>query len=149
MCIRDSGTAYAVAFSGLVENGEKILPTDGFRALRDNISTNNEGIESQRQDYEKMFDALRKIGIIRSSLQSAWWFHTASTESILQDLLIMRNDAESRIGENGLACNMIEVIEDYGDDGLALRVIKGTVTTPHYMVEKEARSPLMLSLIHI
>ncbi len=139
----EHGTAYAVAFSGLVENGEKILPTDGFRALRDNISTNNEGIESQRQDYEKMFDALGKIGIIRSSLQSAWWFHTASTESILQDLLIMRNDAESRIGENGLACNMVEVIEDYGDDGLALRVIKGTVTTPHYMVEKEARSPLM------
>ncbi|MBI88386.1 MAG: hypothetical protein CMB67_05115 [Euryarchaeota archaeon] len=139
----EHGTAYAVAFSGLSSTDSPILPSDGFRALRDNISTDNEGIESQRISYEGMFDSLEKVGVPRSGIQSAWWFHTASTDSILRDLLIMRNDAEARIGSQGIACNLTEVIDGYGDDGKALRLITGTITTPHYMVEKKARSPLM------
>ncbi|MEC7695313.1 MAG: hypothetical protein CMA00_000325 [Methanobacteriota archaeon] len=139
----EHGTSYAVAFSGLSENGSPILPSDGFRALRDNISTDNQGIEFQRKNYEDMFDSFEEVGVQRSEIQSAWWFHTASTDSILRDLLIMQSDAEERIGSQGIACNITEVIEGYGEDGKALRLIAGTITTPHYMVEKKARSPLM------
>ncbi len=139
----DHGARYAVGISGLLDNGTPISPSDGFRALRDNIPTNNDGIEGQRSNFEEIFDSFNTIGISRLDLQSAWWFHTASTESILRDLLIMRDDAETRIGMNGTACNFTSVTEGFGDDQRALRVIEGTITTPHYMVEKEARSPLM------
>ena len=80
---------------GLVdEGGIPIAPSDGFRALRDSINTSSEGIEEQRSDYEALFEQLEASGFSRGDLQAAWWFHTASTESILKDLLIMRDDAE-------------------------------------------------------
>ena len=61
----EHGTSYAVAFSGLSENDSLILPSDGFRALRDNISTDNQGIEFQRKNYEDMFDSFwRYLGCI-------------------------------------------------------------------------------------
>lgn len=139
----DHGAAYAVAISGLVDGGESISPSEGFRALRDNISTDNQGIEAQRSAYETMFSSFEEFGVERSNIQSAWWFHTASTESILEDILIMRDDAEERLGSEGIACTISEVVEDYGDDDNTLRLIRGTVTTPHYMENQFARSPLM------
>lgn len=139
----DHETAYAVAISGLVEDGIPISPSDGFRALRDNITTDNQGIEGQRPAYDSMFESFEQIGLERTKIQAAWWFHTASTESILEDILIMRDDAEERLGDEGMACNISEVIEDFGNDGNSLRLIRGTVTTPHYMENENARSPLM------
>ena len=140
----DHNAAYAVAFRSLVdENGLEILPSDGFRALRDSINTSSDGIEEQRSDYESLFTNLQASGFNRSELQAAWWFHTASTESILEDLLIMRDDAEMRLGESGIGCSITEVQEDFAQDGTSLRLIRGTVTTPHYMETQFARSPLM------
>ena len=140
----DHNTPYAVAFRDLVdEEGVKIPPSDGFRALRDTINTSSDGIEGQRSDYEILFGKLDDSGFKRSELQSAWWFHTASTESILRDLLIMREDAEVRLGESGIGCSITEIQEDYAQDGTSLRLIRGTVTTPHYMETQYSRSPLM------
>ena len=140
----DHNSAYAVAFRSLVNgDGAPILPSDGFRALRDSINTSSEGIEEQRSDYEALFSQLEGSGFSRGELQAAWWFHTASTESILEDLLIMRDDTELRLGESGIGCTIIEVQEDFAQDGTSLRLIRGTVTTPHYMETQYARSPLM------
>ena len=140
----DHNAAYAVAFRSLVDlEGEEIPPSDGFRALRDSINTSSEGIEEQRLDFESLFRNLQESGFKRSELQAAWWFHTASTESILADLLIMRDDAEIRLGESGIGCSITEVQEDFAQDGTSLRLIRGTVTTPHYMETQYARSPLM------
>ena len=140
----DHDAAYAVAFRGLVdEGGIPIAPSDGFRALRDSINTSSEGIEEQRSDYEALFEQLEASGFSRGDLQAAWWFHTASTESILKDLLIMRDDAELRLGESGIGCTITEVQDDFAQDGNSLRLIRGTVTTPHYMETQFARSPLM------
>jgi len=140
----DHNAAYAVAFRNLVDGGGKqVLPSDGFRALRDSINTSSDRIEEQRSDYESLFSQLADSGFNRSELQAAWWFHTASTESILEDILIMREDAEARIGESGIGCTITEVQEDFAQDGTSLRLIRGTVTTPHYMENQYARSPLM------
>ena len=140
----DHNAAYAVAFRNLVDGkGVKIPPSDGFRALRDTINSSSDGIEGQRSDYETLFSKLDDSGFNRSELQSAWWFHTASTESILRDLLIMREDAELRLGESGIGCSITEIQEDFAQDGTSLRLIRGTVTTPHYMETQYARSPLM------
>ena len=140
----DHNTAYAVGFRNLAnEEGELVVPSNGFRALRDGNETDSAGIEEQRESYEEVFSELEDAGFERSSLQSAWWFHTASTESILEDILIMRDDAELRLGDDGIGCHISEVEEDFGNDGTSLRLIRGTVTTPHYMENEFARSPLM------
>ena len=140
----DHDAAYAVAFRNLVDvNGEAIQPEDGFLALRNNQTTDSIQIENQREDYEYLFEKLEQSGVPRSNLQSAWWFHTASTKSILKDLFSIRDDAENRLGDVGISCTITNVIEDYGDDNTALRVIQGTVTTPQYMQTEYARSPMV------
>ena len=81
----------------------------------------------------------------RNNLQSAWWFHTASTKSILNDLFSIRDDAETRLGDVGLGCTITSVLENYGDDNTTLRVIQGTITTPQYLETEYARSPMVRS----
>jgi hypothetical protein len=130
----DHNTQYAVAFRGLSnENGDSIEPFPGFKALRDGLVTDNQQIESLRSGYETMFNSLSEIGYERQDLTSAWWFHTASTQSITGDIISMRNDATQRLGENGIGCNVTSVIEDYAEDNTTLRRISGTITTPHYL----------------
>ena len=140
----EHNTTYTVGFRNLVDGGgAPIEPSNGFRALRDGNVTDSDGIEAQRGVYEEVFQNLGSVGFERSSLQSAWWFHTASTESILEDILIMRDDAEQRLGDDGIGCQIVDIEEDFGNDNSSLRLIRGTVTTPHYMENEFARSPLM------
>ena len=109
----DHNASYAIGLRGLLDTeGNEIDPHDGFRALRDNVETNYEGIEEQRESYEEMFSSLDSLGFERDSLQAAWWFHTASTDSILRDIVMMRDDAEQRLGESGIGCNITEVVEN-------------------------------------
>ena len=130
----DHDTQYAVAFRGLVDDsGNEIGPFDAFRALRDGNGTDSVQIEGSRAGYEAMFLALSNVGFERSSIQSAWWFHTASTESLTSDIVEMRNDAIERLEEGGLGCNVTSVEENYGEDNTTLRRISGTITTPHYL----------------
>jgi len=77
-------------------------------------------------------------GFDRESLQAAWWFHTASTESILRDVILMKSDAESRLGDNGIGCTIENVEENFGNDNNSLRRLTGTFTSPHYMISQSA-----------
>ncbi|MCH2427847.1 MAG: hypothetical protein MK168_00745 [Candidatus Thalassarchaeum sp.] len=130
----EHNTQYAVAFRGLLdESGNEIEPFDAFRALRDGNGTDSTQIENSRAGFETMFSALSSVGFERSSIQSAWWFHTASTESLTADIVEMRNDATVRLGEGGLGCTVNSVEENYGDDNTTFRRISGTITTPHYL----------------
>ncbi|MDP6212664.1 MAG: hypothetical protein QGF32_03845 [Candidatus Thalassarchaeaceae archaeon] len=130
----EHNTQYAVAFRGLIDSdGIQVEPFISFKALRDGVLTDSNQIEESRPGYESMFSALSEVGFERSSLQSAWWFHTASTESLTDNLISMRNDASQRLGDTGLGCNVTSVDENYGDDNSTLRRISGTITTPHYL----------------
>jgi len=130
----EHNTQYAVAFRGLINSdGIQVEPFISFKALRDGVLTDSNQIEESRPGYESMFSALSEVGFERSSLQSAWWFHTASTESLTDNLISMRNDASQRLGDAGLGCNVTSVDENYGDDNSTLRRIRGTITTPHYL----------------
>ncbi len=130
----EHNTQYAVAFRGLMNSdGIQVEPFISFKALRDGVITDSNQIEESRPGYESMFSALSEVGFERSSLQSAWWFHTASTESLTDNLISMRNDASQRLGDAGLGCNVTSVDENYGDDNSTLRRISGTITTPHYL----------------
>ena len=99
------------------------------------MSTDSEQIEGQRSQYESLFETLGEAGVDRADLQAAWFFHTASTASILQDMVAMRDDAEQRLGDGGVGCNITEegVIDNYGEDNTTFRLIRATVTTPQYM----------------
>jgi len=142
----DHNTQYAVAFRGLAdENGNPIEPFPGFKALRDGIVTDNQQIESLRPSYETMFTSLSGIGYERQNLISAWWFHTASTQSITGDIISMRNDATQRLGDDGIGCNVTSVIENYAEDNTTLRRISGTITTPHYLESTYPPTPMTRS----
>jgi len=142
----DHNTQYAVAFRGLSdENGDPIEPFPGFKALRDGLVTDNQQIESLRPSYETMFTSLSEIGYERQDLISAWWFHTASTQSITGDIISMRNDATQRLGDNGIGCNVTSVIENYAEDNTTLRRISGTITTPHYLESTYPPTPMTRS----
>ncbi|MDG1540157.1 MAG: hypothetical protein P8Q46_01205 [Candidatus Thalassarchaeaceae archaeon] len=142
----DHNTQYAVAFRGLSdENGDPIEPFPGFKALRDGIVTDNQQIESLRLNYETMFTLLSEIGYERQVLTSAWWFHTASIQSITGDIISMRDDATQRLGETGIGCNVTSVIENYAEDNTTLRRISGTITTPHYLESTYPPTPMTRS----
>ncbi len=142
----DHNTQYAVAFRGLSdENGVPIEPFPGFKALRSGTITDNQQIESLRSSYETMFTSLSEIGYERQDLISAWWFHTASTQSITGDIISMRNDATQRLGDNGIGCNVTSVIENYAEDNTTLRRISGTITTPHYLESTYPPTPMTRS----
>ena len=142
----DHNPQYAVAFRWLAdENGDSIEPFPGFKALRDGIVTDNQQIESLRPSYETMFTSLSGIGYERQNLISAWWFHTASTQSITGDIISMRNDATQRLGDDGIGCNVTSVIENYAEDNTTLRRISGTITTPHYLESTYPPTPMTRS----
>jgi len=142
----DHNTQYAVAFRGLSdENGDPIEPFPGFKALREGLVTDNQQIESLRSSYETMFTSLSEIGYERQDLISAWWFHTASSQSIMGDIISMRNDATQRLGDDGIGCNVTSVIENYAEDNTTLRRISGTITTPHYLESTYPPTPMTRS----
>ena len=106
----DLDTQYAVAFRGLTDlNGDYIEAFSGFKALRDGQTTNSQVIEDQRAGYEELFASLSDVGFERSTIQSSWWFHTASANSIMGDIIHMRDDASERLGDDGIGCNVTSV----------------------------------------
>ena len=139
----DHNAQYAVAFRNLIDgDGEQVEPFPGFKALRDGSVTDNQQIESLRSSYEDMFSSLSEIGYERQDLTSAWWFHTASSQSIMGDIISMRNNATQLLGENGIGCNVTSVTENYAEDNTTLRRISGTITTPHYLQSTYPPTPM-------
>ena len=142
----DHNAQYAVAFRNLIDgNGEHVEPFLGFKALRDGSITDNQQIESLRSSYESMFSSLSEIGYDRQNLTSAWWFHTASSQSIMGDIISMRNNATQLLGEDGIGCNITAVNENFAEDNTTLRRISGTITTPHYLESTYPPTPMTRS----
>ena len=93
--------------------------------------------------FEKLFNSLESLGYVKNYLQAAWDFHTASTESIIGGMLHMREDALIRLGDNGIGCNVTSSEDNYGEDNMSFRRIRGTITTPQYLLNPEAPPSLM------
>lgn len=127
---------YAVAFRGLTDlDGAAIEASPAFAALRDGQLTDSDELEGRRPSYEDMFEALEAAGVERAGLTLAWWFHTASEETIHHDILAMRADALARLGPSGIGCTVTSVEDNYGEGTsvTSYRRIIGTVTVPSYM----------------
>ena len=128
--------SYGVAIRSLsAADGAAFEASEVFAALRDGVPTTAPSVEARRPGFETLFTTLEAAGVAREDLQIAWRFHTASDQSIRQDLLAIREDALARLGANGIGCTITSVEDNY--KGIARRRVSGTVTTPWYMSEDE------------
>ena len=130
----DHNTPYAVAIHDLIDSqGQDIEAHAGFAALRDGLITDSPELESQRSHFEDLFTFLSaQTSILQENLQAAWMFHTASTESMIGDVIKMRNDAMDRIGSDGLGCSIESNSEVFNDGNRTHWLITGTYTSPQY-----------------
>ena len=130
----EEGHTYGVALQGLVDlDGAPVEPSLAFGALRDGVPTDSSAIESRRDRFETLFAALQDAGVARDTLVAAWSFVTASGDTIRADMLHIRADALTRLGDDGIGCTVTSVEDGYGGDGLTWRRIRGTYTVPWYL----------------
>ncbi len=129
--LRD-GARYIVAIRGVVDGeGEPLAPTDGFRALRDDIATADGRIEGRRALYDDLFAQLDDVGVGREDLQIAWDYTTASTADHVSRLLHMRDVALDLVGEQGPTYVVDEVVDD--PNPMIRRRIEGRFTVPLFL----------------
>lgn len=131
----EHNTPYVVTISGLTDESGELVPTpEGFAALRDQILTSSMDIENRRAEFQNLFSFIEvNTDISIQELQTAWSFHTSSTESIIGPIISMRNDALERIGEGGLGCNVETNEEIFDEQGNRSHwLISGTYTAPQY-----------------
>ncbi len=127
---------YAVAIRGIrLADGTDAVASPVFAALRDDVLTDVDVVEAQRESYEEMFAALEADGVDRAGLVQAWRFHTASDSNITADLVAMRDDAMERVPEGGGVCTVESIDEDV--DGNTYRRVDGTFTVPLYVDSDE------------
>jgi hypothetical protein len=129
---------FAVALRDInAEGGTPLDAPIGFKAIRDNITTDADAIEDLRADYQEVFDALAADGVDRSEVYLAWWFTVASPESLAGNVLSMRDDAMGQLNGGAPAYEVTEVITSSNDDvtlreGIA-KVVEGTYEVPLYL----------------
>ena len=119
----DDGRRYIVAIRGVVDaHGSALAPSEGFAALRDELDSSDEAINSRRELYEDIFARLDDAGVAREDLQLAWDFTTASHDDNTRFLLHMRDEVLANVGPEGPAYTLTEVIPDW-EPGIAFHVV--------------------------
>ncbi len=126
------GHTYTVGLRGMVNtSGATIKPSTSFIVYRDNLTTGIDAIESRRPEMETGFTALADAGVKRSELQLAWTFTVASTRSISERMLHIRDTALTALGDVAPAYTITAVTPNT-DDNIALQ-IEGTYTVPNFL----------------
>ena len=126
------GHTFTVGLRGMVDgDGGAIEPSASFVVYRDNMITGIDAIESRRPEMEAGFTALADAGVNRSELQLAWTFTVASTRSISERMLHIRDEALAALGD-GAPAYTITAVTPNTDDNIALQ-IEGTYTVPNYL----------------
>jgi hypothetical protein len=123
------GHRHVVALRGLIDGeGAAIEPSLVFRALRDALPTTNSAIEERRPAMERIFADLDAAGVARDDLYLAWDFTVASTRSLSERLLHMRDDGFARLGDAAPAFTITGTSE-----GGTARIVNGTLMVPRYL----------------
>ena len=126
-----NGHRFIVAMKGLQTNaGAPVAVSEAFAALRDGTPTEDGDVEGRRELYGDIFAKIEAQGWSKSDLQLAWDFHVASKEGITGKAVFMRDDALSRVGNDG-PDYVIDSIEDDVSEH-TWRVVKGHFTAPLY-----------------
>jgi len=129
----EHNTPYVVIISGLTDQVGELVPTpEGFDAIKNQRITSSPDIENRRAGFQNLFSWIEvNADISTSELQTAWEFHTSSTESMIGPLLSMRNDALERTGD-GIGCTFESNTEVMIEDNRSHWLITGTFTAPQY-----------------
>ncbi len=126
------GHTFTVGLRGMLNGGDDAIePATTFVVYRDNLITGIEEIEDRRPEMEAGFTALVEAGVPRSELQLSWTFTVASTRSVSERMLHIRDDALATLGEVAPAYTITAVTPN-SDDNIALQ-IEGTYTVPNYL----------------
>lgn len=126
------GHTFAVGLRGMVDtSGASIEASPVFAVYRDSLITDIDPVETRRADIEAALDALTAAGVDRADLQLAWDFTVASTRSISERMLHIRDDALAGLGDAAPAFRVTEVTPNPREE-LAL-TIKGTYDVPNYL----------------
>jgi hypothetical protein len=118
-------------------DGRPLEVGDGFRVIRDRLTTGIQAIESRRTALDATLDALADAGVAREDLWLAWDFTVLSTENLTGDAVAMRDEAFDRLGEEAPAFEIARV-RTARDDGTPLpdgvaAWIDGTFEVPSFL----------------
>ena len=139
------GHTYVVALRDLKNSTGKTIPAGAaFASLRNGKPTG--AVKARRAGYEKIFKALTKAKIARSSLYLAWDFTIASERNLSERALSMRNRSFAALGDSNLADGKVagrapeyelDTREDYTFEQNAriARQITGHVTVPCFLTK--------------
>ena len=139
----DEKGRYIVALRNLTDvSGDPLEAPNAFRYYRDDLPSDQAGVNQRRPHYEGIFETLKEAGLKRSELYLAWDFTVASDENNYRRSLHMRDEAFKAIGDSTMADRQIQgvapdfEVTDLPGDGLgpnvARRVI-GTYTVPCFL----------------
>ena len=102
------GHTYIVALRNLrTANGKRIAAPRWFQRLRAGGRL-PAAMRSARHRYARIFRALGRAGIDRSSLYEAWNFTVMSRQDLTGRLLAIRNNAFAQLGDHNLADNKVQ-----------------------------------------
>jgi len=138
----EDATRYIVAIRNVRDDaGEPLAPSPAFQALRDDVPSDDEVIESRRAHFEEIFATLEDAGIARDDLQLAWDFTTASRENNTRAMLHIRDDALASYPDG--VDYSIELKNEELIEGIACR-FEIEFQMPLYMTKGEAGGLLNL-----
>ena len=134
----EEGRRYVVGIRGLrTTDGAEVAPSAYFRLLRDGGDAPGTDVAERRARFDTdVFPVLEAAGVPRAELIEAWDFTTATGERIWGDLVAMRDAAMSAVGDRGLGCTVIRVVDADVDEDVPSNVwrqIFGTVTVPLFL----------------
>lgn len=128
----DEGTRYIVALRQMKDAGGAIIPPAAdFLAYRDNTPTGDPVKEARRPHMEDLFTTLAAAGVPRNDLYLAWDFTVASSRSMTERLLSMRDDAFDRLDSASPAFTVSTVETDL--DSRIFRRVTGTFQVERYV----------------
>jgi len=139
------GHRYIVALRNLRRaDGSLIGAGRGFQVYRDGIVTDQPAIERRRAHFRSIFRTLRRAGIARRDLYLAWDFTVASTKSLTERMLHIRNDAFAQLGDRNLRDMKVQgaapkfkvtQVENFtiAQNSRVARRVTGTVSVPCYL----------------
>ncbi len=128
------GTRYTLALrtSARTVDGAPLPLSRGFAALRDNTPSTDARIEAARPRYEEVFAALGRAGVMRSDVQLALEWTTASRQHVLGPILGMRAEVIRRAAMPAALPYTIDRVVDSPNNNVA-RIVFGTFTPPNYL----------------
>ncbi len=121
-------TGYVVLLRDGLQKSDGSGPIEAkraFRALRDDIPTDSDAVESWREDFVLVNHAIAGLGLDPEEVVLGWSFHTRSREQVVNPLLSMTD--QMMVAElPDLVIDSDEVISDN-------REIRGHITAPNFI----------------